>query len=95
MEHIILGTNVLVKQKEALKRTPGGIVVPDASQTKPLQGIIVKMGIGKEPYGHEMVGLDEGDEVLFDRFAGTPVELDGEKYLVMSDEDILIILKRG
>ena len=86
MKHIVLGQNVLVKQKEALKRTPGGIVVPDSSRTKPLQGTIIKLGTVRKD-------LHEGDEVLFDRFAGTPVELDGEQFLVMSDEDILIILK--
>lgn len=90
MQHTVLGKNVLVKQKEAVKRTPGGIVVPDASQRKPLRGTIVKIGTCKMTYLH--MG-NEGQEVLFNRYAGDPVELDGEEYLIMNEEDILIILK--
>lgn len=104
MEHIVLGTNVLVKQREALKKTPGGIVVPDASQTKPLQGTIVKMGTAFAPWGTDpeqphmqpigiIPRMKEGDEILFDRFAGVLIELDNEEFLVMDQEDILIILK--
>lgn len=90
MKHEMYGENVLVKQKEALKTSDGGIVLPDASATKPLKGTITLL-----PQGFSEVyrGLRVGDEVLFDRFAGTPVVLDGEEYLVMSEEDILIILK--
>ena len=90
MEHKMYGENILVKQKEALKTTAGGIVVPDGSQTKPLQGTIVLLQHGTSEVCQ---GLRVGDEVLFDRYAGTPVELDGEEYLVMNTEDILIILK--
>ena len=104
MKHEILGNNILVKQKEALRRTAGGIVVPDESQIKPLQGTVVKMGNKWEEYGIDptkphlqllgnIPSVREGDEVLFDRFAGTRVELDGEEFLIMSEEDILIILK--
>lgn len=88
MNHIILGQNILVKQKEALTKSIGGIVVPDMSRTKPLEGTIIKLG---EAIGETCFTV--GDEVLFDRFAGTRIELDNEEFLVMSTEDILIILK--
>lgn len=104
MKHEILGNNILVKQKEALRRTAGGIVVPDESQIKPLQGTVIKMGRGFAPWGTDPMkphpqplgkipSVREGDEVLFDRFAGTRVELDGEEFLIMFEEDILILLK--
>jgi chaperonin GroES len=91
MKHVVLGTNILIKQEDAADRTEGGILLPDNAQTKPLKGTVIKKGRGiKEEDIWEYIC--EEDEVLFDRFAGTPVELDGEEYLIMDIEDILIIL---
>ena len=88
MKHIVLGSNLLVKQKEAVKQSKGGIVLPDQSKVKPLRGTIIKVGGNMGTHTFK-----EGQEILFDRYAGIPVELDDEQYLVMDKTDILIILK--
>jgi len=91
MEHIVLGTSVVVKQEDAADRTEGGLYLPDESKVKPLRGTIMKMGTAFATQTGVIV--KEGDRILFDRFAGVLIELDGEDYLVMDEEDILIVLK--
>lgn len=88
MKHIVLGTNVIIKQKAAETVSCGGIVLPENTQTKPLRGVVVKIGNVLTSQK-----LQEGQDVLFDRFAGVPVTLDNEQYLVMDQNDILIILQ--
>jgi len=71
------------------KRTVGGIIIPDSAKEKPLKGEIVAVGNGTKD--EEMV-VKPGDTVLYGKYAGTELELDGEKYLIMRQSDVLAIL---
>ena len=78
-----LADRVLIKPAPAEEKTVGGIIIPDTAKEKPLQGSGTK--------DEEMV-LKAGDTVLYGKYAGTEVELDGEKYLIMRQSDVLAIL---
>ena len=68
----------------------GGIIIPDTAKEKPLQGTIVAAGNGTKD--EEMV-LKEGDNVLYGKYAGTEIEFEGEKYLIMRQSDVLAVIK--
>ena len=83
-EYRITRTNILLKQQEKAKQSTGGIFLPESSTMKPLQGTI-------EGVGPDVETVKKGDEVLFDRFAGVQIVLEEEPYLILSEEDILLI----
>ena len=85
-----LADRVLVKAAPAEEKTIGGIIIPDTAKEKPLQGTVLAVGNGTKD--EEMV-LKAGDTVLYGKYAGTEVELEGEKYLIMRQSDVLAILK--
>ena len=74
----------------AAEETVGGIMIPDTAKEKPLRGKVIAVGNGTKD--EEMV-LKKGDEVLYGKYAGTELELDGEKYLMMRQSDVLAIVK--
>ncbi|HRF86953.1 MAG TPA: co-chaperone GroES [Alloprevotella sp.] len=84
-----LADRVLVKPMPAEEKTVGGIIIPDTAKEKPLQGTVLATGNGTKD--EEMV-LKEGDLVLYGKYAGTEVELDGEKYLIMRQSDVLAVM---
>lgn len=84
-----LADRVLIKPAPAEEKTVGGIIIPDTAKEKPLQGSVLAVGRGTKD--EEMV-LKEGDTVLYGKYSGTEVELDGEKYLIMRQSDVLAIL---
>lgn len=84
-----LADRVLVKPAPAEEKTAGGIIIPDTAKEKPLQGEVLAAGNGTKD--EEMV-LKAGDTVLYGKYAGTEVELDGEKYLIMRQSDVLAVL---
>ena len=84
-----LADRVLIKPVAAEEKTVGGIIIPDSAKEKPLKGNVVAVGKGTKD--EEMV-LKAGDSVLYGKFAGTELELDGEKYLIMRQSDVLAIL---
>ncbi|MBQ2051348.1 MAG: co-chaperone GroES, partial [Paludibacteraceae bacterium] len=75
-----LADRVLVKPAEAEEKTASGIIIPDSAKEKPLKGKVVAVGEGTKD---EKMILEEGDEVLYGKYAGTELELDGEKFLIM------------
>ncbi len=85
-----LADRVLVQPAPAEEKTIGGIIIPDTAKEKPLQGTVLAAGNGTKD--EEMV-LKAGDRVLYGKYSGTEVELDGEKYLIMRQSDVLAILK--
>lgn len=86
-----VGTKVLVKCDDTLEKTPGGIALPQSARDKKTdRGLVVS--IGSEVQDEE---LDENDVVVFQRFAGADVEINGEKYLVLDEKDLLVIIHRG
>ncbi|MHC4481756.1 MAG: co-chaperone GroES [Planctomycetota bacterium] len=90
-----LGEKVLIKRLEAEEKTAGGIVLPDAAQEKPQKGKVIGLGDGRQLESGEKAPFQvkEGDTVLFGSFAGTEVTVEGEEYVLMSEEDILAIIE--
>ncbi|GAY30258.1 10 kDa chaperonin 1 [Bacteroidaceae bacterium] len=86
-----LADRVLVKPAPAEEKTIGGIIIPDTAKEKPLQGEVLAVGAGTKD--EEMV-LKAGDSVLYGKYSGTEVELDGEKYLIMRQNDILAVVEK-
>lgn len=84
-----LADRVLIKPAPAEEKTAGGIIIPDTAKEKPLQGEVLATGKGTKD--EEMV-LKTGDTVLYGKYAGTEVELDGEKYIIMRQSDVLAVL---
>lgn len=84
-----LADRVLIKPAPAEEKTVGGIIIPDSAKEKPLKGEIVAVGNGTKD--EEMV-VKPGDTVLYGKYAGTELELDCEKYLIMRQSDVLAIL---
>ncbi len=84
-----LADRVLVKPAPAEEKTVGGIIIPDTAKEKPLQGEVLAVGCGTKD---EAMVLKAGDNVLYGKYSGTEVELDGEKYLIMRQSDVLAVL---
>lgn len=84
-----LADRVLVKPAAAEEKTVGGIIIPDSAKEKPLQATVI--AIGKGTKDEEML-LKPGDTVLYGKYAGTELEHEGEKYLIMRQSDVLAIL---
>ena len=84
-----LADRVLIEPAPAETKTIGGIIIPDTAKEKPLQGTIVAVGQGTKD--EEMI-LKEGDTVLYGKYAGTELEFEGKKYLVMRQSDVVAIL---
>ncbi|MFP3867426.1 MAG: co-chaperone GroES [Desulfobacteraceae bacterium] len=90
-----LNDRVLVKRLEETQVTKGGIFIPDTAKEKPIEGRIVAVGAGKvSDKGERMpMSVKEGDRILFGKYAGTEVKLEGEEYLMMREDDILAIIE--
>jgi len=89
-----LGDKILVKRIEAEEKTKGGILLPDTAKEKPKEGKIVEVGSGKllDDGSRAAFQVKRGDRVIFSSYAGTEVKVNGEEYLIMSEEDILAII---
>lgn len=89
-----LGDRVLVKPGKSEETTKSGIVIPDTAKEKPHEGDVVAIGSGKMEEG-KLIPLEVkvGDKVLYSKYGGTEVKLDGEEYLIMRESDILAIVK--
>ncbi len=85
-----LADRVLVKPAAAEEKTIAGIIIPDSAKEKPLQGEVIAVGNGTKD---EAMLLTAGDTVLYGKYAGTEIEHEGEKYLIMRQADILAIIK--
>jgi chaperonin GroES len=90
-----LGEKILVKRFDAVEKTAGGIVLPDAAKEKPKEGKIIALGNGKLLDSGERAKFQvkKGDRVVFTSYAGTEIDIDGEEYLLMSEDDILAIIE--
>ena len=84
-----LADRVLIKPAAAEEKTVGGIIIPDSAKEKPLRGEVLAVGHGTKD--EDMV-LKAGDTVLYGKYAGTELEIDGEKYLIMKQSDVLAVI---
>ena len=90
-----LHDRVLVRRLEGEAKTAGGIIIPDTAKEKPQQGEVVAVGPGARNEKGELVALDvkAGDRILFGKWSGTEVKIDGEEHLVIREEDILGVIE--
>lgn len=90
-----IGDRLVVKVSEAEEKTPSGILLPDAAQEKPQKGKVVAVGPGRMLDSGQIVKpeVKKGDTVLFAKYGGTEVTIDGKEYVVLRESDVLAILK--
>ena len=95
MKIIPLNDRVLVKRTEEIQMTKGGIYIPDTAKEKPIEGKVIAVGSGKVSDSGERVPLTvkAGDRVLFGKYAGTEIKVEGEEHLMMREDDILAIIE--
>ncbi|AGK04319.1 co-chaperone GroES [Meiothermus taiwanensis] len=89
-----LGDRVVVKRIEEEAKTKGGIVLPDTAKEKPQRGKVIAVGSGRVLDNGTKVPLEvkEGDTVVFAKYGGTEIEIDGEEYIILSERDLLAVL---
>jgi len=94
MKVVPLNDKIVVKRLEAEEKTTGGILLPDSAKEKPKQGKVLSLGEGKRLDNGKRASFQvkEGDTVLFTSYAGSEVNVDGEEYLVMTEDDILAVV---
>jgi chaperonin GroES len=92
-----LHDRVVVRRLEEEERTKGGIIIPDTAKEKPQQGEVIAVGPGARNEQGQLVALDvkEGDRILFGKWSGTEVKIDGEDLLIMKESDILGVLENS
>jgi chaperonin GroES len=92
-----LHDRIVVKRITAEEKTAGGIIIPDTAKEKPMEGEVIAVGPGARNEQGQLVALDvkAGDRVLFGKWSGTEVKLDGEELLIMKESDIMGIIEGG
>ena len=90
-----LQDRIIVKRVEGEEKTKGGIIIPDSAKEKPMEGKVIAVGSGKvlENGERSKVDVKKGDRVLFSKYAGTEVKIDGEEHLIMREDDILGVIE--
>ena len=89
-----LHDRVLVKRVASDEKTAGGIIIPDTAQEKPMEGEVLEVGAGSRNENGKLEPLDvkKGDKILFGKWSGTEVKMNGEEYLIMKESDIMGII---
>lgn len=88
-----LGDRVLVQADVAEEKTSSGIIIPDTAKEKPQQGTVIAVGAGKVENGVKIeMSVKKGDKVLYGKYAGTEITLDGQEYLIMRESDIMGVI---
>lgn len=90
-----LQDRLIVKRVDEEEKSKGGIIIPDTAKEKPMEGLVIAVGKGKKTDEGKLIQLDvkKGDRVLFGKYAGTEVKIDGQELLIMREDDILGILE--
>ncbi|MDR3554966.1 MAG: co-chaperone GroES [Syntrophobacteraceae bacterium] len=90
-----LNDRVVVKRMEEEQKTAGGIIIPDTAKEKPIQGEVLAAGSGKtmEDGSKRVLDVKKGDRVLFGKYAGTEITVEGQEVLIMREDDILAIIE--
>ncbi len=90
-----LHDRVLVRRVESDEKTAGGLIIPDSAKEKPAEGLVVSVGAGAKDDDGDRIAMDvkEGDKILFGKWSGTEVTVDGEELLIMKESDILGIIE--
>ncbi len=90
-----LHDRILVERVEEAEKTKGGIIIPDSAKEKPAEGKVVAVGKGRVGDDGKTIALDikKGDRILFGKYGGTEVKIDGEEYLIMREDDVLGVIE--
>ena len=90
-----LHDNILVQRIQEENKTKGGIYIPDSAKEKPSEGKVIEVGPGRsDDKGHvKPLQVEKGDRILFGKYGGTEVKIGGEEYLIMSENDVLVIIE--
>ncbi|MFH1984048.1 MAG: co-chaperone GroES [Pseudomonadota bacterium] len=90
-----LHDRILVERVEEAEKTKGGIIIPDSAKEKPVEGKVISVGAGKMGDDGKLIALQvkKGDRILFGKYSGTEVKIDGEEYLIMREDDVLGIIE--
>jgi chaperonin GroES len=90
-----LHDRVIVKRVEEEEKTKGGIIIPDTAKEKPVEGKVIAVGDGKLADDGKKIPLEvkAGDKILFGKYAGTEIQIDGEEHLIMREDDIIAIIE--
>jgi len=90
-----LGDRILVKRIQEEERTKGGIIIPDTAKEKPQEGRVVAVGKGKMTEDGKLLPIDvkAGDRILFGKYAGSEIKIEGEEHLILREDDILGVLE--
>ena len=90
-----LHDRVIVKRVEEEAKTKGGIIIPDTAKEKPIEGKVVAVGKGKilENGNQQPLEVKEGDKILFGKYAGTEINIEGDEHLIMREDDIVAIIE--
>ena len=90
-----LHDRILVERVEEADKTKGGIIIPDSAKEKPAEGKVVAVGTGKSADDGKVTPLQvkKGDRILFGKYSGTEVKIDGDEYLIMREDDVLGIIE--
>ena len=90
-----LHDRILVKRLESEEKTKGGIIIPDTAKEKPQEGLVVAAGPGRVNEDGKVTALDvkKGDKILFGKYSGTEVTLEGEEHLIIREEDVLAVIQ--
>jgi chaperonin GroES len=90
-----LQDRVMVKRLEEEQKTAGGIIIPDTAKEKPQKGEIIAAGPGKKDENGKLIPLDvkAGDKVLFSKYAGTEIKVEGEELLIMREDDVMGVIE--
>ena len=91
-----LHDRVVVRRLDEEEKTAGGLIIPDSAKEKPLEGKVLAVGPGKKNDDGKAVGLDvkEGDVILFGKYAGTEIKVDGDEVIILREDDILAIVTK-
>jgi chaperonin GroES len=90
-----LHDRILVERVEETEKTKGGIIIPDSAKEKPAEGKVIAVGKGRVGDDGKLIALDikKGDRILFGKYGGTEVKIDGEEYLIMREDDVLGVIE--
>lgn len=90
-----LGDRVIVKAMESEEKTKSGIVLPETAKEKPQEGEVIAVGSGRYEEGKRVpLEVKQGDKIIYSKYGGTEVKVEGEEYLILSERDILAIVKK-
>ena len=89
-----LSDRIVVTRSQEEEKTKGGIIIPDTAKEKPLEGVVVAVGSGKVLKNGKVVPMDikAGDKILFGKYSGTEVKLDGNDHVILREDDVLAVL---